>query len=402
MVLLLGASNYAGQAFARALRRRKDAFIPLSRSAFDYARFEFLLDYVRKVKPELLINAAGTPEIPGQEVPESERMDVLETNTLLPQTIARVCEITNTPWGHVSSGSIYSGARIIDNGHSRIEEDLGLPATRRLFATHPDLFRGFSESDEPNFSFKAAPCTFYSGTKALAEEALSTDKAYLWRLRLPFSEQDDPSNFLSQLLSALTASPATGLSLGNSPHLGPLPQEMETPRGHDDSDTPTSLDPRSTTSLSPRKRAGGRGSPGVRDFKDPLARVGAREPSSSDILHDAINSLSQVDECVSACLELWDRRAPYGIYNVVNPGAICTQDIIQRIQRILRPARQLQLLVYESDTQVAVERPLRSDCILDSSKLLNTGIKLRPIEEAIDKALRHWQSSSSSALKTRP
>lgn len=332
MVLLLGASSYAGQAFARALRRRKDAFIPLSRNAFDYSRFEFLLDYVRKVKPELLINAAGTPEIPGQEVPEPERMDVLQANTLLPQTIARVCEITNTPWGHVSSGSIYSGARIFDNGSSRIEEDLALPATRRLFATHPELFRGFSESDEPNFSFKAAPCTFYSGTKALAEEALNAEKAYLWRLRLPFNEQDDPSNFLSQILNA-----------------------------------------------------------GVRDARGGRA-----------ILHEAINSLSHVDECVSACLELWDRRSPYGIYNVVNPGAICTQDIIQRIQRILRPAHQLQLLIYNNGDDPNGEKILRSDCILDISKLLKIGIKLRPIEEAIDKALHHWQSDSSSALKTRP
>src|SRR6266850_6509289 len=57
MILLLGATGYVGQAFARALRSRKDSFIPLSRSAFDYTRFEFLFDYIRKVGPELVINA---------------------------------------------------------------------------------------------------------------------------------------------------------------------------------------------------------------------------------------------------------------------------------------------------------------------------------------------------------
>jgi len=58
MILLLGATGYIGQAFARALRRRKDSFIPLSRNAFDYTRFEFLFDYVRKIGPDLVINAA--------------------------------------------------------------------------------------------------------------------------------------------------------------------------------------------------------------------------------------------------------------------------------------------------------------------------------------------------------
>jgi dTDP-4-dehydrorhamnose reductase len=58
MILLLGATSYVGQTFARALRRRKDSFIPLSRNAFDYTRFEFLFDYIRKVRPELVINAA--------------------------------------------------------------------------------------------------------------------------------------------------------------------------------------------------------------------------------------------------------------------------------------------------------------------------------------------------------
>src|SRR6267378_1567245 len=57
MILLLGATGYVGQAFARALRSRKDSFIPLSQSAFDYTRFEFLFDYIRKVGPELVINA---------------------------------------------------------------------------------------------------------------------------------------------------------------------------------------------------------------------------------------------------------------------------------------------------------------------------------------------------------
>ena len=64
MILLLGASGFIGRAFASELRRRGHSFIPLTRRAFDYSRFDFLFDYVRTMKPVFLINAAsysGTP-----------------------------------------------------------------------------------------------------------------------------------------------------------------------------------------------------------------------------------------------------------------------------------------------------------------------------------------------------
>lgn len=320
MVLLLGATTYSGQAFARALRRRKDPFIPLSRSTLDYSRFEFLFDYVRKIHPDLLINSEDSNEVPGQELAESERMQMLQANTLLPQTIARVCEATRTPWGHVSSGSIYCGAKVGTNGEFRVEEDLSVANVRNLFAAHPEKFRGFSEADEPNFSFKSF-CTFYSGTKALAEEALRSSRNYIWRLRLPFNELDEPGNFLSQL--------------------------------HD----------------------------GIHH-------------------HDAINSLSQLDDCVNACLELWDRQAPFGIYNVVNPGAVSTAEILQMIHRVLKPRRDLQLLVYDGDGDTQPTRPPRSDCILDVSKLERQGIKLCPVRSAVEKSLLKWQPNAARVLRT--
>jgi dTDP-4-dehydrorhamnose reductase len=245
-------------------------------------------------------------------------MEMLQTNALLPQTIARVCEATNTPWGHVSSGSIYSGAKIIGNGTIHTESDLASPATCELFAAHSERFRGFNETDEPNFSFKSAPCTFYSGTKALAEEALRGSSNYIWRLRLPFTEQDDPANFLSQLQDRAT-------------------------------------------------------------------------------LHDAINSLSQLDECVSACLQLWERHAPFGTYNIVNPGAVRTNDVMQMIQRVLKPARRFQLLVYQGDADNGEKVP-HSDCILDVSKLGKAGIKLRPVSEAIEKALHEWRDTPKAEI----
>jgi len=86
--------------------------------------------------------------------------------------VARVCLMTNTHWGHVSSGCIYSGAKVLENGAPHIERDLAQPRLRQLFAAHPERFYGFTEFDQPNFAFHSPPCSFHSGTKALAEESL--------------------------------------------------------------------------------------------------------------------------------------------------------------------------------------------------------------------------------------
>ncbi len=58
MIVLLGSGGYVGQAFAAELRRRGHGFIPLTRKAINYADFTLLFDYVRKVKPQFIINAA--------------------------------------------------------------------------------------------------------------------------------------------------------------------------------------------------------------------------------------------------------------------------------------------------------------------------------------------------------
>lgn len=200
MILLLGATGYIGQAFGRELRARGEQFVPLSREAFDYTRFDLLFDYVRRIQPDFLINAAGYAGRPNVDACESARLKTVQANTVLPQTIDRVCTLTNTSWGHVSSACIYSGARILGERGMRIARNLNQPEVREHLETHPEEFLGFSELDEPNFSFRHPPCSYLAGTKVLAEEALrGSPRAYLWRVGVPFDERDAPCNLLSKL-----------------------------------------------------------------------------------------------------------------------------------------------------------------------------------------------------------
>ena len=58
------------------------------------------------------------------------------------------------------------------NGRTRVEKDLTRPELRALVEQSPECIRGYTETDESNFSFRHPPCSFYSGTKGLAEEAI--------------------------------------------------------------------------------------------------------------------------------------------------------------------------------------------------------------------------------------
>jgi dTDP-4-dehydrorhamnose reductase len=323
LILLLGATGYIGQAFARELRLRHASFIPLTRSAVDYTCFEQLFDYVRKMKPEFVINAAGFMGKPNVDACESAREDTLWGNTLLPQTVARVCLMTNTPWAHISSGSIYSGAKLVDSSGTRVMRNLNEPEMRCLFELNPQLFHGFSERDEPNFTFRHGPCNFYSGTKALAEEAVAKlGQNYIWRLQNPFNEVDKLPNLLAKL-------------------------------------------------------------------------------QRYSKIYDHVSSFSQLDESVGACLDLWERHAPYGIYNVANPGAATTSQIVTMMQCILKLDRNFEFWKDDEEFYRDGAKVPRANSILDVSKLLSVGIRMRPVHNALQDSLERWLPAART-LENRP
>ena len=151
MILLLGASGYIGQGFARELVRREWPFIGLSRREVDYTRFDLLLEYLEARQPNLVINAAGFTGKPNVDACEDARAETLAGNTLLPLTIAHACAAAGIPWGHVSSGCIYSGAKIVMNGHIRVEKDLTRPELRALVEQSPECISRFHRDGRVEF-----------------------------------------------------------------------------------------------------------------------------------------------------------------------------------------------------------------------------------------------------------
>jgi dTDP-4-dehydrorhamnose reductase len=312
MILLLGATGYIGQAFAEELQRRKIDFIAPARKEIDYTKFGTLLKLLRDRRPEFLVNAAGYTGKPNVDACEIARADTLQGNTLFPQTIAQACEVESIPWGHVSSGCIFAGAKVTENGATRVEKDLTTPAVRELFLKSPNKFTGFNETEQPNFSFRSPPCSFYSGTKALGEEAIqNVGRNYIWRLRIPFDQFDNSRNYLSKIQN--------------------------------------------------------------------YAKV-----------YENLNSLSHRADFVRACLDLWQLRAPFGIYNVTNPGAVATSQVVAMIERILKTNRKFEFWASDEEFYRVAAKTPRSNCIMDVSKLLSAGVKMRPVYEALGSSLAGW------------
>jgi dTDP-4-dehydrorhamnose reductase len=200
MILILGATGYLGQAFVAELRKRGHEFVSLSRQTLDYTRFDLLFGYVRSHRPKLIINAAGFTGRPDISACEIARADTVTANTLLPQTVARVSYLTKTPWAHISSSSIFSGAKTAQNGGFAAARDLSADQLESPTGAQPGAILGFTETDRPNCTFNEGPCSFYSGSKALAEESLHwRDECYVWRPGPMFDESDHPRNLLVQI-----------------------------------------------------------------------------------------------------------------------------------------------------------------------------------------------------------
>lgn len=188
MIVLLGSTGYVGQVFARELQERGLPFRSVSRREVDYTRPAELRRLLERERPDFLINAAGYTGKPNVDACELDKANCLAGNAVFPGQVADLCRELDLPWGHVSSGCIFSGRRAD-----------GSP---------------FVEEDAPNFSFRQDFCSFYSGTKALGEETIGyrpgadrlswvptrEERAYVWRLRIPFNHEAGPRNYLSKLL----------------------------------------------------------------------------------------------------------------------------------------------------------------------------------------------------------
>lgn len=290
MIYLLGGSGYVGHAYQALLTRKGIPFRNLRRAECDYSNTAGLTELLRREKPDFLINAAGYTGKPNVDACELHKAECLFGNAVLPGRIAEACAAAGVPWGHVSSGCIYSGAR-------------------------PDG-AGFTETDTPNFTFRTNHCSFYSGTKALGEEVLAgRENVYIWRLRIPFDHVESPRNYLTKLMRYQR-------------------------------------------------------------------------------LLEATNSISQLHEFCAATFACWEKRVPFGTYNVTNPGQVTTHEVVALIKASGVCTKEYEFFRDEDEFMAKAAKTPRSNCVMNSAKLAVVGITMTEVHEAIAKDLSRWQRTS--------
>jgi dTDP-4-dehydrorhamnose reductase len=82
---------------------------------------------------------------------------------------------------------------------------------------------------------------------------------------------------------------------------------------------------------------------------------------------------------------------PFGTYNVTNPGHVTTHEVVDLIQRSGVSRKDFKFFASEDEFMRAAAKTPRSNCVLDSSKLEATGIRLTEVHEAVAQALREWR-----------
>ena len=109
-------------------------------------------------------------------------------------------------------------------------------------------------------------------------------------------------------------------------------------------------------------------------------------------LLQAENSISNKQEFVTACIATINKKVPYGIYNVTNTGYITTDVLVKKLQQTIAKDRKFEL-IDEAELYQHFTKTPRSNCVLDNSKLLATGIKMQSADEAIDRCLTKWTTT---------
>ena len=287
MIILFGSTGYIGSEFKRQLEQKQIEFKCWPNAA-NTTFYDLEKWYTEAGYPiiDAVINAAGYTGKPNVDACELDKESTIHGNIVWPQILTDWCMLNDITLGHVSSGCIYSGRRLD-----------GEP---------------FTEEDEPNFSFKQNNCSFYSGTKAIAEKIVSKwNKNYIWRLRIPFEEYNNPRNYISKMLKY-------------------------------------------------------------------------------DKLLQAENSISNKQEFVSACIQTFVNKVPFGIYNVTNTGYITTDSLIEKLMRTIAKDKNFTLIDEEQLYKNYAKTP-RSNCVMSNSKLLETGIKMKTVDESIDYCLNNWK-----------
>ena len=104
---------------------------------------------------------------------------------------------------------------------------------------------------------------------------------------------------------------------------------------------------------------------------------------------DVVNSVTVVDDLLAATIQLMEQRQT-GIFNVTNPVPVRHQEILEWYREFVDPNHSYEMITVEQMYEQGLAKARRSNCVLNTKKLKDAGIKLPNAPEAIRNCLREY------------
>lgn len=102
-----------------------------------------------------------------------------------------------------------------------------------------------------------------------------------------------------------------------------------------------------------------------------------------DRVYEHLNSLTHRGDFAKWALDLWEQRGEFGTYHCVNQGQISAYDLVMAMS-----LRGMMAKVPEF-----VKSPGTTGARLSVDKLLNAGVDVRPVSEAVMESLKNWKTT---------
>lgn len=96
---------------------------------------------------------------------------------------------------------------------------------------------------------------------------------------------------------------------------------------------------------------------------------------------DRINLVTHRADFAKACLDLWQKSCPFGIYHVMNSGAVSAKKIVDLL---------IEAGIRKTMPEIVAEQHGSSRASID--KLIAAGITMRSSEDAIKHSISNWKS----------
>lgn len=172
-IIILG-NGFLGSNLAKHFEEQNVEHKIFAKKDLDYTNKKELKKYfdIEKNDIKCVIIAFGYTGVPNVDACENNKAFCWDMNVQYPLEVVSLCNQNNIPVIHIGSGCIYSG-----------------------------YDKSYTEEDEPDFGIGSEDASYYSRCKHAFETSSSPYNRYIFRIRIPFTDELVPKNYFTKLLN---------------------------------------------------------------------------------------------------------------------------------------------------------------------------------------------------------